>query len=352
MKTYKEYLEEKKSKEGTVPYKQPEKTNMWAMDNILPKAEIAKPVAAAPTTAKQPTFDMPAVLKGKNYQEANYYQNMLDDMYAGNYASAKYNEMLHNEKNGYMGLGYENSHIFNYDDPYLGELNRQRKAIENRDPFSYDYRQDDLYKSILSQKEKEADQAYKDGYAQLSRQFDGDIPVNMLNKLYATKGEIIDQADSYIPQLRQMAYDMYNQEGNKMLTDYNLTKQLADEDYARWKDEQNTVISGLENKYARDKYAKEFDYNKETRDLGWLHDSEILDKQLAHTTAERVANQEYTSAEAEKERTFQKEMQNLVNSVGIKDAITNVAVELFRSEQYSWESAFATASQLVEFYGK
>lgn len=351
MKTYKEYLEEKKSKEGTVPYKQPEKTNMWAMDNILPKAEIAKPVAAAPTTAKQPTFDMPAVLKGVDLTQDRM-QKAINYAKEGNYPAAAYEERVHNEKNGYMGLGYENSHIFNYDDPYLGELDRQREAIENRDPFSYDYRQDDLYKSILSQKEKEADRAYKDGYAQLSRQFDGDIPVNMLNKLYATKGEIIDQADSYIPQLQQLAREMYNDEGNRMVTNYNITKQLADEDYARWKDDRDFIVSGFENKYARDKYDKEFDYNKETRDLGWLHNNEILDKQLAHTTSERVANQEWTSAESEKERTFQKEMQNLVNSVGIKDAITNVAVNLVKTKMYSWESAFAAASQLVEFYGK
>ena len=232
---------------------------------IMPFSGAAVPLGAKPVTANTPALPdpvnsyVPDVLKGKDYENTDYMQNMLDDMAAGNYAGAKYNEMLHNVKNGYMGLGYENSHIFNYDDPYLGELDRQREAIANRDPFTYDYRQDDLYKSILSQKEKEAEQAYKDGYAQLSRQFDGDIPVNMINKLLATKGEIIDQADSYIPQLRQMAYDMYNQEGNKMLTDYNLTKQLADEDYAKWKDDQNLIISGLENKYGRDINSRDYD---------------------------------------------------------------------------------------------
>jgi hypothetical protein len=214
-----------------------------------------------------PIAGMPSILKGKDLS-VDYMQMSYDAAAAGDYALAKYYEQLHNEKNGYLDLGYANSHVFNYDDPYQGTLDRQKEAIENRDPFTYDYREDDLYKSIRAQKEKEAEKAYNDGYAQLSQQFDGDIPVNMINKLITTKSEIADQADSYIPQLKQMAYQMYQDEGNKMLTDYNLTKQLADEDYAKWKDDQNFAISGMENKYGRDKYNAEFDYGKERDAVG------------------------------------------------------------------------------------
>jgi hypothetical protein len=229
---------------------------------VNPAIGATSTVKPAVKNASAPAVEMPAVLKGKDLQGTDYMQRAIDKARAGDYAGAMYNEMMHNEKNGYLGLGYANSHIFNYDDPYRGDLDRQREAIETRDPFSYDYREDDLYKSILAQKEKEADQAYKNGYAQLSRQFDGDIPVNMLNKLQATKGEIIDQADSYIPQLRQLAYGMYQDEGNKMLQDYGLTQQTAAEDYDRWRSDRDFIISGLENEYARDRYNKEFDYSK------------------------------------------------------------------------------------------
>jgi hypothetical protein len=229
---------------------------------VNPAIGATSTVKPAVKNASAPAVEMPAVLKGKDLQGTDYMQRAIDKAKAGDYAGAMYNEMMHNEKNGYLDMGYPSSHIFNYNDPYRDDLDRQREAIENRDPFSYDYREDDLYKSILAQKEKEAEKAYKDGYAQLSRQFDGDIPVNMLNKLQATKGEIIDQADSYIPQLRQLAYGMYQDEGNKMLQDYGLTQQTAAEDYDRWRSDRDFIISGLENEYARDRYNKEFDYSK------------------------------------------------------------------------------------------
>lgn len=262
-KTYKEIMEEREARAGTVPYKTKENTYPFK-SNILPDVTVKPAVNVSSPNISAPSVSeprMPAALKGKDLNP-NYTQRMWESALEGDYPGAMYNEMMHNEKNGYLGLGYANSHIFNYDDPYRGDLDRQREAIYNRDPFSYDYREDDLYKTILSKKEKEAEQAYKDGYAQLSRQFDGDIPVNMLNKLQATKSEIIDQADSYIPQLYQLAREKYAEEGNKMLTDYGLTKQIADEDYARWLGDRDFVVGGSENKYARDLAREQFDYNK------------------------------------------------------------------------------------------
>ena len=259
MKTYEEEMR-KRLEDGRGPRRVESefKTKTKALfPTVNPAIGTTSTVKPAVKNAAAPAVGMPAVLEGKDLTP-NYTQRMWDDTKEGNYASAMYNEMMHNEKNGYLGLGYANSHIFNYDDPYRGDLDRQREAIESRDPFSYDYREDDLYKSILRLKEKEADQAYKDGYAQLSRQFDGDIPVNKINKLLTTKGEIIDQADSYIPQLRQLAYGMYQDEGNKMLQDYGLTKQLADEDYSRWLGDRDFVVGGIENKYGRDMAREQF----------------------------------------------------------------------------------------------
>jgi hypothetical protein len=262
---------------------------------------------------------------------------MWDDTKDGNYAGAMYNEMMHNEKNGYLGLGYANSHIFNYDDPYRGDLDRQKAAIENRDPFSYDYREDDLYKSIRAQKEKEAEKAYKDGYAQLTRSFDGDIPVNMINKLITTKGEIVDQADSYIPELRQLAYGMYQDEGNKMLQDYNLTQQAAAEDYDRWRSDRDFIISGIENEYSRDKYDKEFDYQKNTDERNFN---------------ENVRQHDSDNALRREEFDYQKNMDSQNLSLAKNDAVYNLTIKLLDSGMYSLDSAIETAKKTISgIYG-
>ena len=319
MKTYEEEMR-KRLEDGRGPRRVNEEIapgvkNIFAGNRMGVSApKVTAPKINAPSV---PAVGMPAVLKGKDLSK-NYTASMFDNIESGNYPMAMYDEKMHNEKNGYLGLGYANSHIFNYDDPYRGDLDRQREAIENRDPFSYDYREDDLYKSIRALKEKEAEKAYNDGYAQLSRQFDGDIPVNMINKLLTTKGEIIDQADSYIPQLRQLAYGMYQDEGNKMLTDYGLTREAAADDYSKWLSDRDFIVSGAENKYARDMAREQFDYQKGI-------DERNFD--------------------------YQKGQQEIALRYGVSDSIANIAVNLYNSGKAdSLESALETAKIIGNMY--
>lgn len=304
--------------------------------------------ASVPTVPKAtaPVVEMPAVLKGKDLT-VDYLQSAIDKAKAGDYAGAAYDEMMHNEKNGYLGLGYENSHIFNYDDPYRGDLDRQREAIENRDPFSYDYKNDDMYKSILALKEKEADKAYKDGYAQLTRQFDGDIPVNMINKLLTTKGEIIDQADSYIPELRSLAYQMYQDEGDRMYQNYGLTQNAAAEDYNKWLTDRDFIVSGMENKYARDKYQQEFDYSKGIDERNFNYGKEIDDRNYNYQVSRDATNDAWLREQFE----YSKQMNEIAMRYGVSDTIANFAVQLYQNgKASSMEKALETAKILESLY--
>lgn len=324
MKTYEEEMRER-LKDGRGPRRVNEEVAPGVKNVFSGKVPKGSPsVTPVTSRASVPVAQMPAILKGKDLNE-DYMQKMYYSEDEGDVPGAMYNEKLHNEKNGYLGLGYENSHIYNYDDPYRGDLDRQREAIENREPFSYDYREDDVYKSILRLKEKEAEKAYNDGYAQLTRQFDGDIPVNMINKLLTTKGEIIDQADSYIPQLRQMAYQMHQDEGDRMLQNYGLTQNAAAEDYARWSADRDFYVSGLENKYARDMAREQFDYGKE-RD---------------------AASDAWNREQFE----YNKQMQEIALRYGVSDSIASIAVNLYNSgKATSLESALETAKAIENLY--
>ena len=207
------------------------------------------------TTLPTPTMNVNGipVQRDVNYTEAGILAAQRGDI-----PGAMLNERMHNEKDGYYGLGYGASGIFNYIDPkgYGGLLEGKRNEIENYfdKGFSYNYEEDPEYLAMRRLKEKEADKAYKDGYAQLSRAFDGDIPVNMINKLLATKGEVIDQADSYIPALRQAAYDMYLGKGNALLSEYNMLGKEAADDYNRWLTDRQYITNGIaENIRAQEK---------------------------------------------------------------------------------------------------
>lgn len=247
----------------------------------------------------------------------------------GNYGKAAELERLRNEKIGILGLSNPVTDRFNYLNPYQGELDRQQKALSETEPFSYDYKEDEMYKSILNLKEKEAEKAYNDSYAQLSRQFDGDIPVNMLNKLNATKAEIIDQADGYIPTLYQMAREASEADYNKKLMDYNLTKQRADEDYARWLSGRDFTVGGLENKYSRDTYADESDYNKKIDERN--HNEDVR----RYEAESQFRNDQF---EYEKGQTAENKQ------LAMQDAILNTAISLFGSGLYGSPSEAVAAA--------
>lgn len=245
MKTYNETIKERKG----VPYKEPH-TDIF--ENALKKTESAQD-AAVP--ARKTVYN----------PDVNYTAQQKAAEGAGNYAHAMDNEYMHNMKDGAMGLGWGVSGRYNYLDPngYGGLMQAKYDEIENYQPFGYDYMRDDTYKAIRDLKEKEAEKAYADGYAQLSGQFDGDIPANMINKLLTTKSEIAGEADSYIPKLKQMAYDMYNVEKNDLYNQYGLLKERAGEDYSKWQNDRDFYVTGLENAYNREWNQKQLDYNRE-----------------------------------------------------------------------------------------
>ena len=240
---------------------------------------------------------------GKLYNPGtNYTAEMQNAEKSGNWAAAADNERLHNIKEGDLGLGWGVSDKWNYIDRngYGGQLQAKRNEIENYKPFSYDYRTDDSYLAMKRLKEREADKAYADGYAQLSTAFDGDIPVNMINKLLTTKNEIIDSADSYIPQLRQMAYDMYDVERNDLYNQYGLLENAAAQDYGRWNDGVNLRMQGLqndiENKYREKVYDRgiyesdrDFDYGVQTDALN----NQRYNQQLSQENEDKIIDLGY-----------------------------------------------------------
>ena len=206
--------------------------------------------------ASVPAVNSQANKSGKPYDpNINYMQKSMDAAENGDLAGAMYNERMHNIKDGDMGLGWGASGMWNYLDTqgYGGQLDAKYDEIQDyfSKDFEYDYRTDDRYNAILRQKQKEAEKAYNDGYAALSTQFEGDIPVNMINKLLTTKQDIIDSADSYIPQLWQMAQDMYISKGNQLYNQYGILADRAAEDYNKFLTDRNFRAQGVNDAYDR-----------------------------------------------------------------------------------------------------
>ena len=240
-------------------------------------AEKMKPSSNGPQMVQ--TIGAPSVAGGGNKRyDANtdYKAKMNDAIARGDYSAAKEYERLRNEKIGDLGLGYETTGIFNYiDKKGLGGFKEgKRQEIEDyyNKGFQYNHEEDPEYQAMRRLKEKEADKAYKDGYAQMSTAFDGDIPVNMINKLLKTKSEVVDQADSYIPQLRAMAYDMYMDKGNALYNQYNMLANEEAQDYNRWASDRDMFVESSENAYNRKWNEEERDDYRKWRQKQWDRD--------------------------------------------------------------------------------
>ena len=284
-------------------------------------------------TYTQPPSSVPTLTgavsnkSGKLYEPSiNYTQQMHNAEKNGNWAAAAENERLHNAKEGDLGLGWGISDKWNYLDKngYGGQMQAMRNEIENYKPFSYDYRTDDMYLSMKRLKEKEAEKAYADGYAQLSSAFDGDIPVNMINKLLTTKNDIIDSADSYIPQLRQMAYDMYNVERNDLYNQYSLLSNAAQQDYAKWSDDRYMNMQGLQNDIANRQWQQSFDTENEQWQKSFDNENAWKDKEWDYAVSQ--------------------------NAQARQDAITDTAVSLWKTGKFS--SIDAAYDEALRLYNR
>lgn len=232
----------------------------------------------------------------------NYTQNRLNDEYNGNPAGGMVNERLHNTKDGDMNLGWGATDFYNYQDYQgLGGL-REAKYNEIEDyfknGFQYDYNEDPTYQAILKTKTREGNNAYKDMLGQYSTAFDGDIPVNMLNKAATTKGEIIDQADSYIPTLRQMAENMYMNKGNQLMAQYNMLDAMEQNQYNRWLGDRNLYVQGIMDSYNNRINREQTDYVRGIDNMNWIAYMAEMERNsnpnISWEEAMRIAEQRYS----------------------------------------------------------
>ena len=124
--------------------------------------------------------------------------------------------------------------------------------IMNREQFNYDLNGDALY------------QQYKDQYQNLGRQAMMDTMGNATaltggygSSYASTAGnqayqQYLGQLNDIVPELYQMAYDRYNQEGNDMMNRYNLAYGQHRDAVGDWQNERSYADADYWNKYNAD----------------------------------------------------------------------------------------------------
>lgn len=112
--------------------------------------------------------------------------------------------------------------------------------LQNRQPFSYDPEKDPTYQQYKAQYERGAQKSMQDTMGQVMARTGG-----LASSFAQTAGQqsynaAMAQLADKVPELRQLAYQMYMDEGNRLRSDLQMYDSLDSSDASRW---QATVLS-------------------------------------------------------------------------------------------------------------
>ncbi len=190
-----------------------------------------------------------------------------------------------------------------YQSQYQAGLDDIINKILNREEFSYDLNGDALY------------QQYKDKFAQQGKMASMDVMgqaaamTGGYGNSYAqqvgqqTYQGYLQNLNDIVPELYQMAYDRYNQEGNDLYNQYSLLGTQEEQDYGRYRDSVSDWES--ERGFLYDQYNSErnYDYSKyaDDRDFNYgqfADDRSYSQWQAEFDEAKRRYDQEYADKQA------------------------------------------------------
>lgn len=132
-----------------------------------------------------------------------------------------------------------NKNMPQYAGTYDGQLKELYDQIVNRDKFSYDINSDMLYKQYANQYAQNGKLAMMDSVGQaaaLNGGYGSSYGQAVGQQIY---NAYLQQLSDIVPDLYAQAYDQYNAEGDKLMQQYAMMGDLANDEYAKYQDAYN-----------------------------------------------------------------------------------------------------------------
>lgn len=123
-----------------------------------------------------------------------------------------------------------------YNNAYQDRINAMVDQILNRPQFSYDYAQDPLYAQYADAYTRNGTQAMNDTLAQVSARTGGLASSYASNAAQQQYNSYMNALNDKIPELYQLAYGMYRDQGNDMRSNLSMLQGLENTDYGRYMD--------------------------------------------------------------------------------------------------------------------
>ena len=331
----------KKENDGsvTVNYNGQTTTNAWTPSDYgtLGKQQMA---ANLPYSYVQNTLDSRL---NKALNDPSLTQYAYDDTYLAmkNYITAKMQE----EENAAMMEEYQR--LLNelnqgrpeeYQSQYDPQIDALLNQILNRDDFSYDVMSDPLYQQYEEQYQRNGDRAMRETLAEAAAGAGGmnSYAITAAQQAYNNYNA---QLNDVIPQLYQLAYDMYINDKESQVQNLGILQNMDATQYNRYRDTMNDFYN--DKSFAYGAYQDAINQGNLNRDFNY---NSMWDN-INFNNNNYLANKEYDTTQSNKDRETAKEdvwkyismgvvpSADLIAKAGMSETDVRLAVEAVKAEQ-------------------
>lgn len=153
-----------------------------------------------------------------------------------------------NTRSGYGYSGGEDGHGYttlankakentpSYVNQYQGAINQAANALMNRKAFTYDHNTDPMYQQYADSYTRQGQQAMEDTLAQVSARTGGLASSYAGTAAQQTYNGYMSALADKVPELRQLAYQMYMDEGDTIRQNLQMLQGLEATEYGRYRD--------------------------------------------------------------------------------------------------------------------
>ena len=140
------------------------------------------------------------------------------------------------------------------------QINKLTKSLLNRDAFSYDAAKDPLYQQYADQYTKAGNLAMQDTLGEVSARTGGLASSYATGASQGAYNSYMQQLAAKVPELYSLAYSMYQDEGDRQLSNLNMLRGLQSDDYTQYNTDRSFAASQAqqtkENQWTEEQIAR------------------------------------------------------------------------------------------------
>lgn len=203
-----------------------------------------------------------------------------------------------NVQNAYSNLQAALSGKPVFQSTYEDQLANMYQQLMNRDPFSYNFNQDNMYQLYKDQYQTAGKQAMQDTMGQLSAMNSGYGSSYSQTAGQQTYQQYLQQLNNIIPELRQQAYQEYQAEGQELLNKYNVTADAYNREYGQYRDATSDWQSDRAFNQSAYQDERNFDYSQYTDNRNYWQNQYWQEKNAEQTNVQEADSTNWEQAQS------------------------------------------------------